>query len=77
MTKTTSIELIEYLFMPCAFCIVKQQHKKIDDTEALPFVWELFRSASNIYDKAIEGGKTESQATNESFNLFLTKSCKL
>lgn len=77
MTKTTSIVLIEHLFMPCAFCVVKQQYKDFDDTEALLFVWELLWSASNIYDKAIEDGKTESQATNDAFNLFLTKFYKL
>lgn len=76
MIRTESIELIEELFMPCAFCVVKEQNKGIDDVEALPYVWKLLRSACVIYDKAIENGKTEPQATNEAFNLFLTKSCK-
>ena len=76
MIRTESIELIEELFMPCAFCVVKEQYKDIDDVEALPFVWKLLLSACEIYDKAIEKGKTEPQATNEVFNLFLSKSCK-
>lgn len=76
MIRTESIKLIEELFMPCAFCVVKGQHKDIDDIEALPFVWKLLWSACAIYDKALESGKTEPQATNEVFNLFLSKSCK-
>lgn len=76
MIRTESIKLIEELFMPCAFCVVKEQYIGIDDVEALPFVWKLLWSACAIYDKAIENGKTEPQAANEVFNLFLTKSCK-
>lgn len=76
MIRTESIELIEELFMPCAFCVVKEQYKDINDVEAISFVWKLLWTACAIYDKALESGKTESQATNEAFNLFLTKSCK-
>lgn len=77
MSKISTIEQIEALFMPTAFEIVKKRNPDIDDIDALSLSWKMLWSASDLYDKAIEDGKIESQATNDIFNLFLTKSCKL
>ncbi|MBK5722089.1 hypothetical protein JGH11_14520 [Dysgonomonas sp. Marseille-P4677] len=70
MSKISSIEQIETLFMPTAFEIVKKQHADIDDTEALFLAWKMLWSASDVYDKVIEKGKTEAKAISTVFDLF-------
>ena len=70
MIKMSSIEIIEDLFMPSAFEITKRQNPDIDDIDALSLAWKMLWSASNLYDKAIENGQTESQALSQAFNLF-------
>lgn len=70
MSKISSIEQIEALFMPTAFEIVKKQNPDIDDTEALSLAWEMLWSASDLYNKAVDNGQTESQALLQAFNLF-------
>lgn len=70
MSKISSTEQVEALFMPTAFEIVKTQNPDIDDTEALFLAWEMLWSASDLYDKAIENGQTESQALSIAFDLF-------
>lgn len=70
MSKISSIEQVEALFMPTAFEIVKKQNPDIDDTEALFLAWKMLWSASDVYDKAIEKGKTESKAISKVFDLF-------
>lgn len=70
MSKISSIEQIEALFMPTAFEIVKKQNPDIDDIDALSLSWKMLWSASDVYDKAIENGQTESQALSIAFDLF-------
>lgn len=70
MTKISTIEQIEALFMPTVFEIVKKQNPDIEDIDALSFSWEMLWSASDLYDEAIEYGQTESQALSQAFNLF-------
>lgn len=70
MSKISTIEQIEALFMPTAFEIVKKQNPDIDDIDALSLSWEMLWSASDLYDEAIENGQTESQALSQAFNLF-------
>lgn len=70
MSKISSIEQVEALFMPTAFEIVKKQNPDIDDIEALFLAWKMLWSASDVYDKAIEKGKTESKAISKVFDLF-------
>lgn len=70
MSKISSIEQIEALFMPTAFEIVKKQNQDIGDTEALFLAWKILWSASDVYDKAIEKGKKESKAISKVFDLF-------
>lgn len=70
MSKISSIEQIEALFMPTAFEIVKKQNPCIEDIEALPFIWDLLWSASDLYNEAIENGKTESEAILKASDIF-------
>lgn len=70
MTKISTIEQIEALFMPIVFEIVKKQNPDIEDIDALSFSWEMLWSASDLYDEAIENGQTESQALSITFDLF-------
>ncbi|MBD8348952.1 hypothetical protein [Dysgonomonas sp. HGC4] len=70
MSKISSIEQIEALFMPTAFEIVKKQNPDIDDIDALSLAWKMLWSASNLYDEAIENGQTESQGLSIAFDLF-------
>lgn len=70
MSKISTIEQIEALFMPTAFEIVKKQNPDIDDIDALSLSWKMLWSANNLYDKAIENGQTESQALTIAFDLF-------
>lgn len=75
MNKTSSIEYIESLFMPCAFEVIREQHdNEIEDFDALPFVWDLLWKASAIFDKAIENGRAQTEATTEAFEIFMYKS---
>lgn len=70
MSKISSIEQIEALFMPTAFEIVKKQNPDIDDIDALSLAWKMLWSASDVYDKTIEKGKTEAKAISKVFDLF-------
>lgn len=70
MSKINSIEIIENFFMPAAFEIVKKQNPCIDDIEALPFIWKMLWSASDLYDNAIKDGKTESEAISKASDIF-------
>lgn len=70
MTKISTIEQIEALFMPIAFEIVKKQHAHIEDIEALPFIWDLLWSANDLYTQAIKDGKTESEAIFKASDIF-------
>lgn len=70
MNKISTIEQIEALFMPTAFEIVKKQNPDIEDIDALSLSWKMLWSASDLYDKAIENGQTESQALSITFDLF-------
>lgn len=70
MSKISTIEQIEALFMPTAFEIVKKQNPNIDDIDALSLSWKMLWSASDVYDKAIEKGKTESKAISKVLDLF-------
>lgn len=70
MSKISSIEQIEALFMPTAFEIVKKQNPDIDDIDALSLSSKMLWSASDLYDGAIDNGQTESQALSQAFNLF-------
>lgn len=70
MSKISTIEQIEALFMPTAFEIVKKQNPDIDDIDALSLSWKMLWSASDLYDEAIEKRQTESQALSQAFNLF-------
>lgn len=70
MSKISTIEQIEALFMPTAFEIVKKQNPDIDDIDALSLSWKMLWSASDLYDEAVEDGQTESQALSQAFNLF-------
>ncbi|TFD91934.1 hypothetical protein E2605_19035 [Dysgonomonas capnocytophagoides] len=70
MSKISTIEQIEALFMPTAFEIVKKQNPDIDDIDALSLSWKILWSASDLYDEAIENGQTESQALSIAFDLF-------
>lgn len=70
MSKISTIEQIEALFMPTVFEIVKKQNPDIEDIDALSFSWEMLWSASDLYDEAIENGQTESQALSITFDLF-------
>lgn len=70
MSKISTIEQIEALFMPTAFEIVKKQNPDIDDIDALSLSWKILWSASDLYDEAIENGQTESQALSTTFDLF-------
>lgn len=70
MSKISTIEQIEALFMPTAFEIVKKQNPDIDDIDALSLSWKMLWSASDLYDEAIDNGQTESQALSIAFDLF-------
>lgn len=70
MSKISTIEQIEALFMPTAFEIVKKQNPDIDDIDALSLSWKILWSGSDLYDEAIENGQTESQALSIAFDLF-------
>lgn len=70
MSKISSIEQIEALFMPTAFEIVKNQHADIDDTETLFLAWEMLWSANDLYTQAIKDGKTESEAIFKASDIF-------
>lgn len=70
MSKISTIEQIEALFMSTAFEIVKKQNPDIEDIDALSLSWGMLWSASDLYDKAIENGQTESQALSIAFDLF-------
>lgn len=70
MSKISTIEQIEALFMPTAFEIVKKENPDIEDMEALFLAWEMLWSASDLYDKAVDNGQTQSQALSQAFNLF-------
>ena len=70
MSKISSIEQIEALFMPTAFEIVKEQHADIEDTEALFLAWKMLWSASDLYNEAIENGKTELEAISKASDIF-------
>lgn len=70
MSKISTIEQIEALFMPTAFEIVKKQNPDIDDIDALSLSWRMLWSASDLYDEAVDNGQTESQALSQAFNLF-------
>ena len=70
MNRISTIEQIETLFMPTAFEVVKKQNPDIDDIDALSLAWKMLWSASDLYDKAIENGQTESQALSIAFDLF-------
>lgn len=70
MSKISTIEQIEALFMPTAFKIVKKQNPNIDDIDALSLSWKMLWSASDLYDEAVDNGQTESQALSIAFDLF-------
>lgn len=70
MIKMSSIEIIEDFFMPTAFEIVKKQNPDIEDIDALSLAWKMLWSTSDVYDKAIENGQTESQALSIAFDPF-------
>ncbi|MFV0363343.1 MAG: hypothetical protein ACK5LL_09695 [Suipraeoptans sp.] len=70
MSKISTIEQIEALFMPTAFEIVKKQNPDIDDIDALSLAMKMLWSASDLYDEAIENGQIDSQALLQAFNLF-------
>lgn len=70
MSKISSIEQIEALFMPTAFEIVKKQNPDIDDIDALSLAWKMLWLASDLYDNVIEKGKTEAKAISKVFDLF-------
>lgn len=70
MSKISTIEQIEALFMPSAFEIVKKQNPNIDDIDALSLAWKMLWSASDLYDEAVDNGQTESQALSIAFDLF-------
>lgn len=70
MSKISTIEQIEALFMPTAFEIVKKQNPNIEDMEALFLSWKMLWSASDLYDEAVENGQTDTQALSIAFDLF-------
>ena len=70
MSKMSSIEQIEALFMSTAFEIVKKQHADIEDTEALFLAWKMLWAANDLYDKTIKDGKTELEAISKASDLL-------
>lgn len=70
MSKISTIEQIEALFMTTAFEIVKKENPDIDDIDALSLSWKMLWSASDLYDEAVDNGQTESQALSIAFDLF-------
>lgn len=70
MSKISTIEQIEALFMPTAFEIVKKENPDIDDIDALSLSWKMLWSASSTYDNAVKDGKTESEALSKAFDMF-------
>lgn len=70
MSKISTIEQIEALFMHSAFEIVKKQNPNIDDIDALSLSWKMLWSASSIYNNAIKDGKTESESLSKAFDMF-------
>ena len=70
MSKMSTIEFIEDLFMPIAFEVAKKQNPDIDDIDALSLAWKMLWSATNLYDNAIIDGKTQSEAISKAFDMF-------
>lgn len=53
MSKISTIEQIEALFMPTTFEIVKKQNPDIDDIDALSLSRKMLWSASDLYDEVV------------------------
>lgn len=70
MTKISTIEQIEALFMPTAFEIVKKQHADIEDTEALFLAWEMLWSANDLFNRAIDKGESSLEAISKASDIF-------
>lgn len=67
MSKISTIEQIEALFMPIVFEIVKKENPDIDDIDALSLAWKMLWSASDVYDEAIEKGETQVNAISNAY----------
>lgn len=67
MSKISTIEQFEALFMPTKFEIVKKENPDIDDIDALSLAWKMLWSASDVYDEAIEKGETQVNAISNAY----------